>query len=164
MIARVAVSDMERARVSVGDAADVRFDAAPERTLRGAVRVVGASPLAATGAYEVEIGLADGTDLPSGLVGTATVYPAVPRGATAVPMLPVEALVEADGDSAAVFVVTTDLVARRRTVRVGALTSGSVPVMRGLTTGERVVVAGGAYLADGLRVRVTSAAGPERAP
>ena len=166
MVARVALADHERMRLAVGDAAEVRFGAAPARAITGRVRVIGAAPSPTTGAFEAELALSGADDLPSGLVGTAVIAPA-PRGrgrADATPAVPVEALIEADGDSAAVFVVTTGDVARRRAVRVGSLVDGRVRVSQGLTAGERVVVAGGAYLADGARVRPTPIPGAEPAP
>lgn len=163
MIARVTLSDRERLRVQPGDAATVRFDAAPGEPLRGRVRVVGVAPMPMTGAYEAEIALEGAGALPSGLVGTAMILPATGRAGAAVPMLPVEALVEADGDSAAVFIVEGD-VARRRSVRIGELVDGHVRIRAGLTGGEPVVVAGGAYLADGRRVRPSPAPGAERVP
>jgi RND family efflux transporter MFP subunit len=161
MIARVTLADRERVRVAVGDAATVHFAAADERCCTGRVRVVGLAPSPMTGAYEAEIAL-DGADaLPSGLVGTATIMPTTRGRTTGVPVVPVEALVEADGDSAAVFVVTADDVARRRVVRIGAMVDGLVRVPRGVEPGESVVVAGGPYLVDGARVR-RGAAGPAR--
>jgi membrane fusion protein, multidrug efflux system len=163
MVARVSLADRERLGVQVGDAADVRFDAVPGRVFSGTLRVVGAAPTPQTGAYEAEVAVRGADDLPSGLVGTATIVPAARGTQRAVPMLPVESLVEADGDSAAVFVVRDD-VARRRQVRIGALVDGRVMVRDGVRAGEQVVVAGGAYLADGLRVRPTVPAGAERVP
>lgn len=165
MIARVSLADRERLRVAVGDAAQVRFDAASEQVYRGTVRVVGVAPSPMTGAYEAEIALDGGDALPSGLVGTAILEPAArARDRRASPVLPVEALVEADGDSAAVFVVGDGDVARRRTVRIGPMTDGRVLVRAGVQAGERVVIAGGAYLADGLRVKASPVPGAERAP
>lgn len=164
MVARIALSDRERMRVGVGDAATVRFDAAGDGSFAGRVRVVGIAPMPNTGAYEAEIAL-DGADaLPSGLVGTAEVMPSARGARRATPVVPVEALLEADGDSAAVFVVGNGDVARRRAVRVGELTNGAVRILGGLSRGEQVVVAGGAYLVDGLRVRPQPAPGAERAP
>jgi len=74
-------------------------------------------------------------------------------GRGTLPTVPVDALMEADGDRASVFVVSGDR-ARRRAVRVGTIQGDRVAVREGLDGASHVVVAGAPYLSDGAAVRV----------
>jgi multidrug efflux pump subunit AcrA (membrane-fusion protein) len=58
-----------------------------------------------------------------------------------------------DGESDVVFVVTDDKV-ERRAITVGMPQGERIEVMSGLSSGERVVVAGPETLADGDRVTI----------
>ena len=69
--------------------------------------------------------------------------------------MPIGAVIEADGDRAAVFVVG-DGVARRRAVRVAFIAPDAVALSEGLAPGETVVTDGALYLQDGERIEVVS--------
>jgi multidrug efflux pump subunit AcrA (membrane-fusion protein) len=70
-------------------------------------------------------------------------------------MVPVTALVEADGSSATVYVLEEPAgVARRRPIEVGSVVGERVVVLRGLEAGERVITDGAAWVRDGAPVRV----------
>ncbi len=56
------------------------------------------------------------------------------------------------GDSLTVFVVGADSVAKARSVAVGVRRGGRAEILRGLATGERVVVSGAFGLSDGIKV------------
>lgn len=165
VLLRAGLSDRDAARVRAGDRAVVRFDGAPDRSYSGTVTRVaaGANPL--SGTYDAEIDLeASARTLPSGLVGRAEIR-TVRRMAKLA--LPLAALIEADGDSARVFVAdSAGGTARLRRIRIGAIGGGMVPVLGGLTAGELVVLAGGAYVTDGGPIRVVrdAPAGAEKTP
>ena len=72
------------------------------------------------------------------------------------PVVPVSALVEADGTEGVVFVLDRELgVARRKTVTLGPLLGEQVVVTAGLTVGEPVITDGATWLTDGRAVRET---------
>ena len=76
------------------------------------------------------------------------------RGAERLRTVPVDALLEADGDHATVFVVTPNGLAKRVLVEV-AFVRGEQAAVRGELAGaNRVVTDGAAYLNDGAAVRV----------
>lgn len=160
VIVRAGLADREALAVSVGDAAEVRIPAAPDRTWRGRVTELAAAPSQATGAYDVEVTVAGADALPSGLVAEVAILPRRgPRGLVAVPA---GALLEADGDSAAVFVVDAADAAHRRPVRVARLDGAQALLGQGVSVGERVVASGAAYLTDGGRVRIVTGDGTGR--
>jgi multidrug efflux pump subunit AcrA (membrane-fusion protein) len=87
---------------------------------------------------KVELPLAD----QAGTVSTATV-------------VPVSALVDADGRRGTVYVLdAANNVARRKEVTLGAMLGEQVVVTTGLTVGEAIITDGAAWLTDGRTVRV----------
>jgi RND family efflux transporter MFP subunit len=159
LVVRVGLPDRDAGRVRIGDAATVVFDAVPGQLLRGAVAQVGVGAAARTGTVEVEIRLRDlpaDRVLASGLVGRATITPA-PRGAApARTAIPIEALVEAVGDTAIIFTVAQGGVARRRQVVVTALEGAQVVLRDPLPAGTQVITAGAAFVVDGSRVTLAA--------
>jgi RND family efflux transporter MFP subunit len=149
-VLRVGLADRDVVRVRVGSAATVRLDAFPDRELSGRVRQIGGAATAGTGTYAVEIALDDATGLSAGMIGTATIAAA---GKGSLPTVPVDALLEADGDRASVFVVSGDR-AHRRAVRVATIRGDRVAVREGLEGATSVVVTGASYLSDGAAVKV----------
>jgi multidrug efflux pump subunit AcrA (membrane-fusion protein) len=113
-----------------------------------------------TGTYQAEVRIdAAGRTLASGLVGTVEVEPAA--GPT-LPLVPVEAVVEADGDSGTVFTVSDDGTrARRRAVTIAFVRDGRAAVAAGLDGVDRVVTDGAAYLRDGAAVKQVGRAGTD---
>lgn len=145
---RAGLSDRDALAIAVGDRAEVRLDALPDRVFSGRVRERAAIPSAGTATYATEIALDGVDDLPRGLAGTATI---TPRGTIAARLVPLAALLEADGDRGAVFVVTDGRVARTD-VRLGRIVGDRVVVLAGLDGAQRVVTAGAAYLSDGAAI------------
>lgn len=151
-VLRVGLADRDVVRVAKGDSALVRFDAVADRAFRGWVTEIGAAAAPGMGTYAVEILLAGADALVAGMVGRAEIFPSE-RIPTAV--VPVEAVLEADGDRATVFVLADDGErALRREVTVAFLDDGRVAVPQGLEGVEAVVSEGAAWLMDGDRVRV----------
>ena len=158
LVMRAGLPDRDAVRIKPGDVATVRFDAYPRESFAGRVAEVSASATTGTGTYEVEVALdARGRQLSSGLVGHIEL---APRGGMRSPSVPVEALLEAQRDSATEYVLSPDAkTARRRRVLVGALDGDRVAILGGLTAEDKVVTAGAAWLTDGARITVVSSAG-----
>ena len=151
-IVRAGLADRDAVRVQPGDPAIVRFAAWPDRIFEGAVSRVGAAADPGTGTYTVEVELRGAEELAAGLVGEVEIRPA--RGERAA-LIPVEAMLEADGDVAAVFVLAPDgLRATRRHIQIGFLLDREVAVTRGLDGGDLVVTDGAAFLYEGAPLRV----------
>jgi RND family efflux transporter MFP subunit len=159
---RLGLADRDVVRVRVGDGATLTFDAWPGRTFQGRIQNVAASADPATGTYTVEIGVApEGSAFVQGLVAKVALSPAA---GTATTVVPVQALVEANGDRANVYVFdpATKRV-RRVSVRVGRLAGTDVEVLDGLEAGALVVIDGASYLENGETVRIaTTADAPSR--
>ena len=152
VVFRAALADRDAVQVALGDRAEVRFDALPDRAFAGTVTEIAAAADPQTGTYRVEVALPAAAGLASGLVGRVDIRPRAARRATTVP---VEAVLEADGSRASVFALSPDgRHALRRSVTVGFLAGDRVAVVSGLEGVTAVITDGGAYLDDGTAVRV----------
>jgi RND family efflux transporter MFP subunit len=151
-VLEIGLADRDAVSVRKGDPALARFDALPGREFAGRVTRIGAAADPATGTYEVEIALDDAGALAAGLVGRAEIRPA--RGAPAT-LIPIEAVLEADGADATVYTLSADgKRAERRRVTIAFIEGSRVAVSGGLEGASRVLTDGAAYLDDGAAVRV----------
>ncbi len=152
-VVRIGVPDRDAVRLAIGQVAQVTFDATPGTTYTGRVSQRGAATDARTGMVSVEITVTGADALPAGTVASVSI--AVPS-TTQVTLVPVEAIIEADADSATVYSMK-DGRAVRHAVRV-LFVNGAQVAVEGLDSVQRVVQNGAAYLTDGAAVREVSGA------
>jgi membrane fusion protein, multidrug efflux system len=151
-VLKVSLADRDVVSIRKGDAARVRFDALSGRAYAGRVSRIGAAADAETGTYEIEIALERADGLAAGLVGRVEIDPAESVPAT---LVPVEAVLEADGGHATVYTLSPDGAhAERRHVTIGFIDGNRVAVSKGLENVTQVLTDGAAYLEDGAAVRV----------
>lgn len=151
-VLRVGLPDRDVVRIQRGDSAVALFDALPGRTFRGTVSEIGAAAASGTGTYEVEVSIRDANALVAGMVGRVEIFPSV---GTVTAVVPVEAVLEADGDQAVVFSLSSDgRRVERNAVTVALLDGGLVAVTAGLDGVRSVVTDGAAWLSDRDVVRV----------
>jgi RND family efflux transporter MFP subunit len=160
-VVRVSLADRDVVRVKSGATAQVRFDAFPDREFSGIVSHVASSSDRQTGTFEVEIRVdPEGARFVRGLVARIDLLldeAGSPRTRNVVPLT---ALVEADGPDGLVYILDASAgVARRRQVVVGAIVGNKVVVHTGLEPGQQVITDGAAWLSDGEAVRVVREAG-----
>jgi len=157
-IVRASLPDRDIVRVQIGDKAAVTLDAYPGRQFDATVSELASAADPMTGTYEMKLAIdPQGQRFVQGLV--AKVEMTGSAGA-AVTVVPVQALLEADGTEAIVYVVAArgdGEVAERVAVRIGRLVGDQVEILEGLQGGERVVTEGAAYLRAGEPVRVVEA-------
>ncbi len=158
-VVRVGLADRDLVRLAAGASAEVTFDAFPERTFAGKVTRISAAADRTNGTFEVDVEVAPtGARFVRGLVAKVKLPLAPLPGAAATAMvIPVAALVEADGKRATVYVLDRATnVARRKDVSLGALVGESIVITDGLALGESVITDGAAWLTDGRSVRVVA--------
>jgi RND family efflux transporter MFP subunit len=157
-IVSASLSDRDIVRVQLGDSARVTLDAYPGKSFPATVTELASAADPRTGTYEMKLAIVpDGARFVQGLVAKVEMTGAAGSG---VPVVPVQALLEADGSEAVVYVVALrdeSQVASRVAIRLGRLVGERVEVLGGLEAGDRVVVEGAAYLRDGQAVRVLGA-------
>ncbi len=153
-VLRAGLPDRDILRVHIGDAASVTFDAVPSRSFRGRVSLLGRSADARTGTYAAEITLLGADALPVGLVGRVVI---ATKSNTLAAMISVDALLEADADSALVHVLSSgnEPIAQLRRVHIIQL-NGDAAAIVGLDVNARVVTRGAPYVTPGAKVRIVS--------
>ncbi|MBF8293012.1 MAG: Efflux transporter periplasmic adaptor subunit [Steroidobacteraceae bacterium] len=151
-IVRAALSDRDVVRVQAGSAAEVVFDAFPDRRFAAKIIEISAAADPQTGTYEMKLSIdPQGARFVQGLVAKVVI---ADPDAENVAVVPVTSLLEADGRVATVFVVAESGVARRVSVQTGRLIGERIEVIAGLALGDRVVTEGAAWLDDNDAVRV----------
>lgn len=153
LILRVNVPERELAKLSVGQVAELSFDAVPNRTFAGKIALISPYVDASTATFGVRIRVTETAGLlrPGMFARVAIVYERKPDAL----QIPRTALLDGDGPPK-VFVVV-DGKAAERAVQLG-LTSGSmIEVVEGLKDGEQVVVVGQGAVKPGAAVRIVNA-------
>ena len=151
-IVRAALSDRDVVRVRAGMTAEATLDAFPGRKFTATVTEIAAAADPQTGTYELKL-LVDpeGERFVQGLVAKVAIADEDAKG---VPVVPVTALLEADGRAALVFVVADGGHAKRVAVQTGRLLGDRIEIVAGLSAGDRVVTEGAAWLDNDAAVRV----------
>ena len=151
-VVRVGLADRDAVRVRIGDPATVRFDLGPGHVVEGTVTEIAAAADPATGTFRVEIAVPAAGRPASGLVADVEIRPGTEGP---MPLIPVDALLEADGSRATVFVVSGSANrVERRGITVAFLDGDHVAIAAGLDGTEQVVTDGAIRLDDGDRVTV----------
>ena len=148
---RVSVSAINALRLRSGDRAVAQFDAYPVDTFFGVISKIARAADPQTGLFDIEIRL-HGCDRPLG-VGMVATCSLFPSDAPIYTLIPVEAVVEADGDRGFVFTVAEGI-AHKRSITIGPMFGERIAATLGLENVDRVIAAGAALLRDGDRVEI----------
>jgi multidrug efflux system membrane fusion protein len=138
---RVAVTDRDVVRIRVGNQATIHFDAWAESEFTGTVQEIAGMADPYTSTYEVKI-LVDPQDkqLLPGFIGSVEIFP---EETTELLMVPIDALVSADGSTGTLFVAEGGA-ARKVEVALAGMDQDRLLVRRGLSEESKVVVQGSA--------------------
>lgn len=151
-VLNVGLADRDWARVHLGDRAEVVLDAYPGEKFSGTVTFSTDVADPTNGTFKVEIRLKmGGKKAAAGLTGQAQIFP---QSAGAKPVIPIEALVESEGQSAKVFVVGPDGRAHAKQVVIAFLAENRVVLASGFEGMAAVVTDGAPYLKEGQLVEV----------
>jgi membrane fusion protein, multidrug efflux system len=152
-VVRIGLADRDVVRFRLGDPARVEFDAFPAQGFTGRISNLGSSADTATGTFTVEIQVEPGrARFVQGLVARVRLEP---QDVGLAQVVPLSALIEANGSEASIFVFDRGRrLVHRVVIRIGRLRDGSVEVLDGVAAGTEVVVDGAAFLADGEAVRI----------
>jgi RND family efflux transporter MFP subunit len=138
------LTDRDIVTVDLGDPATVRFDAYPGIDFKAFVSEIGKAADPYTGTYEVELTV-EAKDYPlvSGFIARAEIF--TPQAELCL-QVPIDALVEAQGDVGYVFIAKGNL-AEKRQIKTSQI-QGMICIKEGVGEGELVVVEGSNYLKD----------------
>jgi multidrug efflux system membrane fusion protein len=152
-IVRTGVSDRDLVRLRLNDPAVLVFDAYPGETFEARVSEIAESSDPMTGTYEVELNVeTKNKKLVSGFVAQVDIFPSSKEMYT---IIPIEAMVEADGRQGFVFTVNESTnQAKRIPMTIGFLFEDKVAVSAGLEDILFVVTEGAPYLVEGTQVKI----------
>ncbi len=155
------VPDTILSKVKVGAAQSVTTEAYPNVQFDGRITRVAPSADPQSRVFEVEVTIPNGDQrLKSGMVAALKLDQEVVEAPNAEqPLVPLSSIVRPPGraDGFAVFVVEEaggKLVGRAKDVELGEYLGRVIPVKKGLSGGERVVVQGAGLLSDGESIEV----------
>lgn len=148
-VVRVALTDKDIVKFSIGDSAQVDMDAFPDRLFPARITELGVIADPVTGTYEAELQIlrAD-PQFRTGFIARSYVYPTHTSRAVTVPL---EALIGANDNRASVYVFK-DGELSRRTIRTGRILGDEMVVKEGLEAGELLVTEGARYIVKDSRV------------
>jgi len=150
-IVRAGISDRDLVRVQLNDSAVVKFDVYPDDTFTAKVTEIVQSADPRTGTYEIELKI-DARDkrLVPGFIAEVLISPEMKQTYA---VIPVEALVEAEGNEVVVFAMDeTTMTARRLFIEIGFLFEDKAAVVSGLEDISTIVTEGASYLEDGTKL------------
>ncbi len=148
-VVRVALTDKDIVKFSLGDSAHVEMDAFPDIRFPAEITELGAIADPVTGTYEAELRiLHTNPQFRSGFISRAYIFPTQSSSAE---MVPLEALLEASDKRAIVYVYKNGELSRRR-IRTGRIVDDLIMVTEGLEPGELVITEGAKYIREDSRV------------
>ena len=150
------LSDRDLVRINIGDSAIARFDAWPGELFSCIVMETGSLADQSTGTYEVELEFdTRGKRFASGFIGSLEIFPSA---GTVMKMVPVEAIIGAQGDEAYVFSVSDTSTVVRHKIKVMGIFGEKVGIINLPEGVKSVVYEGNAYLNDGVKVEIVNQA------
>jgi RND family efflux transporter MFP subunit len=148
-VVRVALTDKDIVKFSLGDSAHVEMDAFPDIRFPAEITELGAIADPVTGTYEAELRiLRTNSQFRSGFISRAYIFPTKSTRSVVVPL---EALLGASDKRAFVYVYREGELIRRR-IRTGRIVDDLIMVIEGLEPGELVVTEGAKYIREDSRV------------
>ena len=151
-IVRVGVTDRDIIRLTPGDSASISFDVYPGDTFVATVGEIASAPDPANGTYEIELILqTTNYKLVNGFTARVTLFSSQKE---TLAVIPVECMVEAEGDQAFVFIPTDSNTTKKVQITIAFLYDGRVAVKNGLETISEIITEGAAYLKPGISISI----------
>ncbi|MEM8485985.1 MAG: efflux RND transporter periplasmic adaptor subunit [Bacteroidota bacterium] len=155
-VVRVGLADQDIVKLAIGDSASLSFDAYPDEQFKGTVTELADAADPMSGTFEVEIAVNDPMNLlKSGFIARVDVYPS--RGESLY-FLPIEALVEGNGEEGIVYVYDeNENKARKIPVQIERMLDAEIAVSGDLGGYTQIVTEGAAFINGDGPVRVMPA-------
>jgi membrane fusion protein, multidrug efflux system len=145
------LADRDVVRLKIGDQAEAQFDAYSGVNFRGSVTEIARAADPQSGVFEVKVKL-ENIDQPLA-VGFAADLALIPSELQEYFVIPIEAVVEANGSTGSVFTVAADT-ARQVSVTLGPIVDEKMMVSQGLEGISQVITTGASLLRSGDHVQV----------
>jgi len=149
---KVGVSDKDWAGIQPGQKAIVELDAFRGKKFEASVYRKSQAPDATSGSFQVDLKIRVNNEKPAvGMFGKATIASGVPAKSI---IIPYDALVEADGKKAFVFVPSDSNKVKRVPVIIESFDNNSVVIQSGLDSVREVIVSNSAFLNENSTIAI----------
>jgi membrane fusion protein, multidrug efflux system len=149
---RTSLSDRDIVKIAVGDSAKVSIDAWPGEPFTAVISQIDEASNPMTGTYEIELKLGETKNrLAYGFIANVEITPGEKKAYYLVPMA---AVVEADGRIGYVYTITDAGKAKKLKVSIATLYGTQAAITDGLENVKEVVIEGVAYLSDGIPAEI----------
>ncbi|WP_298547853.1 efflux RND transporter periplasmic adaptor subunit [uncultured Aquimarina sp.] len=148
----IGVSDKDWARLQKGDVASIHIDAYPDKTFEGKIirLAQGADPT--NGSYAIEIKVnPKGVKFATGMFASAAIKT---QTASSYMIIPIEALVDANGNNGFVFVLDGSSKVKKIPVDIAFMDKERIAISKGIHNGDNVVTSGSGFLNEFVSVKV----------
>lgn len=157
-IVNVGLADRDVVKVKIGDIATVYLDAYPNEAFKAQITQIAQTVNPATGTFEAELQIQPNgkkgirAAFRSGFVAKAEI--SIGKGASTL-VVPIEALVEADKNTAFVYSYTiTSQLVNKIPVSIGSIFGSDVAIISGINEGTQIVTKGANFLSDKSKVKM----------
>ncbi|WP_396191852.1 efflux RND transporter periplasmic adaptor subunit [Flavobacterium sp.] len=150
-IVKLGVTDKEWAVIALGQKTKIAIDAFPNKIFNGVVSRKSLASDQSNGTFQIEVQLNPAKEkLAVGMFAKATIET---NSKSSLPIIPYEALIEADGDKAMVFVPVNDKV-KRVTVIIESFNKDNVIVKSGLEEYSEIITSNSAFLNENSTIKI----------
>lgn len=151
-VLKVGLSDQDWTNVEIGNPASVTLDAYPHQLLTGKVIRKSKSSDPSSGTFLVEIRINSSQIVPAqGMFGRAEIQTNVRKTYQSIPY---EALIEADGSTAYVFVPAGNGRVKKQSILIGEFDQHQVKVLSGLNNITEIIIGNAAFLNSQSTIRI----------
>ncbi len=155
---KLAIADIDVVKLELGDHANIRLDAYPNKFFQGKVQEVAGRANSQSQTFEVDISLmftgeSSAPKLYSGLIAHSDITPSVTQKLAAIPF---SALIKANGSNGTVYVIDENGAAILKPIKINYLGSDFVMISAGLAEGEQVITQGGPFIVKGSTVSIVN--------
>jgi RND family efflux transporter MFP subunit len=149
---KVGLSDKDWATVATGNTAQIVFDAFPNRIFAASVFRKSLAADMGTGSFQVELKVNfQGMNPAIGMFGKATIYTNTIQKYQSIPY---DALIEADGKSAFVFVPLPNGKVKRQAIDIESFDNKEVRVKSGLENVSEIILSNSAFLNENSNITI----------
>jgi RND family efflux transporter MFP subunit len=146
---RVNITDRDIIRLQENDSAWIQFDAFPGQRYLSVISEKGEIADPYTGTFETELTMIEKPDkMINGLIGTAYIFPSNRR---ILPVIPHEALLEANGLKGIVYVVENGSTIKK-SIHIGSIQDDGLTIVSGIKMGDTLIVEGGNYIRENSQI------------
>ncbi len=149
-IIKASVTDKEWVMLNTGDSAQIMMDAYEDQVFHASISQISAMADPYTGTYDVELTFtSEPRKIATGMLTTVTIFP---QNTKTYLRIPVDALIEADGNTGWVSIVKDNKVERRK-IQIKQIENKYLYLKGDVIQGEEVITEGKSYVSVGQQVK-----------